>query len=281
MKSIYIFCSLFLSLSVWGQNVDETFQSPNGIYDFEVNTAQKIFTEGARIRENPNLQANVIDSLQTNSSVTILSKSSNIQKLGKRIAGWHRISYFKNGKTLQGYIWGGNLSISFQRKNGIDFLFGISKTVQKKDESGDPYLQNIASIKAMKGDLFLDEVQFETGSGDSLNFSSFDTENGHRLANIEMVLRAELTGAACGVPTYSHIALFNGKKLIALPTLENISDAGVYYHEEVYVFPDQKKGKPGHILFFMEDVEVDDNDKEIIKKDRKVYLWNGTSVSKQ
>jgi hypothetical protein len=68
------------------------------------------------------------------SAIVILKKEETILKLGERRANWYKISYQKGDKTSEGYVWGGNLCVGYRNKNGYDFLFGLTKTVNKKDK---------------------------------------------------------------------------------------------------------------------------------------------------
>lgn len=246
----------------------------NGIFNFEENKAQKIFTDWTRVRQEPNINSTIQDSLQTNQGILILKKEEKVLQLGERSANWYKISYQKDDKTSEGYVWGGNLAIGYRNKNGYDFLFGLTKTVDRKDKQ---FNQNVASIKVVEGNKLIDEVSFDTGSGESLNFGSFTIESNHKLKNVEFTLKAAVSGEACGVAGYDQYVLFKDKKLIALPQLMNVGDADVYYHTEEFIFPNDKGGIPNAFIFKMEEMEKDENDKEKKKSASKTYLWNGNS----
>ncbi|MEA1851146.1 SH3 domain-containing protein [Chryseobacterium sp. MHB01] len=257
---------------------EDNYDYANGVFQFEENKTQKIFTDWTRIRQSPNVNAQILDSLQTNWQVLILKKDETILKLGERRANWYKISYQKGDKTSEGYVWGGNLAVGYRNKNGYDFLFGLTKTLNKKSPDFDGSVpQNYASVKMLKGNVLLDEVSFETGSGENLNFAGFSIESGHELKDAELTLKATTSGGACGVPTYDQYILLKSKKLISLPQLINVSDAGVYYHSEKFVFPNDKGGIPDAFIFKMEEMEKDDNDREKKKRSSKTYVWDGNS----
>lgn len=250
----------------------------NGVFSFEENKTQKIFTEWTRIRKEPNVNSQLLDSLQSNQQVLIIKKDETVLQLGERSSNWYRISYQKENKTLEGYIWGANLCIGYRNKNGYDFLFGISKTVDKKDKKFNQiYKQNIASVKVVEGNALIDEVSFETGSGESLSYGTFNIESNHKLQNVDFTLKAIVSGEACGIAGYDQYILFKDKKLIALPQLMNVGDADIYHHSEEFIFPNDKGGIPNAFIFKMEEMEKDENDREKVKRLSKTYLWNGTS----
>lgn len=251
----------------------------NGVFQFEENKTQKIFTDWTRIRQSPNVNAQILDSLQTNWQVLILKKDETILKLGERRANWYKISYQKGDKTSEGYVWGGNLAVGYRNKNGYDFLFGLTKTINKKDKQYPEITvqQNIAAVKVVEGNALIDEVSFETGSGESLSYGTFTIESNHKLQNVELTLKATVSGEACGIAGYDQYVLFKDKKLIALPQLMNVGDADVYYHSEEFIFPNDKGGIPNAFILKMEEMEKDDKDREKKKKALKTYLWNGSS----
>lgn len=250
----------------------------NGVFGFEENKTQKIFTDRTRVRQEPKVNSEVIDSLQTNQQILILQKDETILKLGERSSNWYKISYQKGEQTAEGYIWGGNLCVGYRNKNGYDFLFGLSKTENKKDkQSGENFKQNIASIKVLEGNTLLDEVFFETGMGEELSYGTFNIESNHKLQNVELTLKAMVSGEACGIASYDQYILFRNKKLITLPKLTNIGDADVYYHSESFVFPNDKGGIPNAFIFKMEEMEKDEKDREKKKHSSKTYTWDGSS----
>jgi hypothetical protein len=276
MKSLLtVLCLLFLQFF---SAQEENGVYPDGVFSFEENKPQKIFTDWTRVRKEPDVKAEVTDSLQTNQQVLILKKEEAILKLGERGANWYKVSYQKGDLVSEGYVWGGNLSVGYRNKNGYDFLFGLSKTVDRKNkEYNETVKQNIAGIKVIEGTNLVDEVYFDTGRGEELSYATFTIESGHKLQNVELTLKAMVSGEACGIASYTQYVLFKDKKLVPLPQLMNVGDADVYYHSEEFVFPNDKGGIPNAFIFKTEEMERDDKDREKKKHSSKTYLWNGNS----
>lgn len=275
MKTLWT-ALLLLMLQFFAAQENEAYA--DGIFGFEENKTQKIFTDWTRVRSDPRVNAQIVDSLQTNQQIMIIKKEAAILKLGERAANWYKISYQKGENTLEGYVWGGNLCVGYRNKNGYDFLFGLSKTIDRKNkEFNETEKQNIAGIKVMEGNILIDEVYFDTGKGEELSSGSFNIESNHKLQNVEFTLKAGVSGEACGIAGYDQYVLFKDKKLIALPQLMNVGDAGAFYHSEEFVFPNDKGGIPNAFILKVEDMEVDDKDREKKKYSSKTYLWNGSS----
>jgi hypothetical protein len=270
---------LFVCIVQFFSAQEEDYEYANGIFHFEENKTQKIFTDFTRIRQSPNVNAQILDSLQTNQQILILKQDETILKLGERRANWYKISYQKGDKTSEGYVWGGNLCVGYRTKNGYDFLFGLTKTISKKDKEYPEItiMQNIAAIKMVEGNTLIDEVSFDTGSGESLSYGTFNIESNHKLKNVEFTLKAMVSGEACGIASYDQYVLVKDKKMIVLPQLMNVGDADVYYHSEQFVFPNDKGGIPNAFIFKMEEMEKDEKEREKKKNSSKTYLWDGNS----
>lgn len=269
---------LLLTLQLLTAQENEVYA--DGVFNFTENKSQKIFTDWTRIRKEPGVNAQIIDSLQSNQLVMILQKEETVPvlQLGERKANWYKVSYQKGDVMSEGYVWGGNLCVGYRNKNGYDFLFGLSKTIDKKTKPlNEIEKQNIAGIKVMEGSTLIDEVYFDTGKGEELSFASFNIESNHKLENVELTLKAMVSGEACGIAIYDQYVLFRNKKLVALPQLMNVGDAGAYYHSEEYVFPNDKGGVANTFILKVEDMEVDEKEREKKKHSSKTYLWNGSS----
>lgn len=275
MKTLWT--ALFLmTLQLFTAQENEVYA--DGVFGFEENKPQKIFTDWTRVRSEPGVNTQITDSLQTNQQVMILTKENAILKLGERSANWYKISYQKGENIREGYIWGGNLCVGYRNKNGYDFLFGLSKTIDRKNkEFNEIEKQNIAGIKVMEGNILIDEVYFDTGRGEELSSAAFSIESNHKLQNVEFTLKAIVSGEACGIASYDQYVLFKDKKLIVLPQLTNIGDAGAFYHSEEYIFPNDKGGVPNAFILKVEDMEVDEREREKKKHSSKTYLWNGNT----
>lgn len=274
MKNLFVLFSVIIMQIFSAQ--EEIYA--HGVFSFEENKTQKIFTDWARIRQEPNVDSPILDSLQTNQQIVIIRKDDRVLQLGERSSNWYKISYQKENRQAEGYIWGANLCIGFRSRDGFDFLFGVSKTIDREDkEFNQKYRQNIAAVKVMSGNVLIDEVFFDTGSGESLSYGTFTIESNHRLKNVDCTLKAVVSGEACGIPGYDQYILFGNKKLTVLPQLMNVGDADVYHHGEQLIFPNDKGGLPDAFIFKTEEMEKDENDREKTKKRSKTYLWNGST----
>lgn len=110
----FLFFFIFLGSLVFSQEAEVY---PNGVFEFRENAPHKIFTDETRVRQAPDLDAIILDSLSANQSIYILEKAEIVLKLGERSAHWYRISYDKEGRKKEGFVWGGNLCIGYRHQD--------------------------------------------------------------------------------------------------------------------------------------------------------------------
>ena len=64
-----------------------------------------------------------------------------------------------------------------------------------------------------------------------------------------------------------------------LPEKYEVGDAGVFYHTEEFIFPNEKKGMQNTIIKQIIEAEIIDENAEdykfLIKKEVEYYSWNG------
>ena len=277
MKLVLVFFSLFVAQFA---NAQESEEYAYGVFHFDGKKAEKIFTNDTRIRETPSISGKILDSLAANSSILIVNQSPIITRLGERSANWHKISYTKDKKAGEGYVWGGNLAMKSLSKNGLDFLFGMQKSGKEYDQESKMDIPvNYAAVKAFNGNELVSEAIFKSGIGESLSYADFEIEDNRKLKNVDFILKSLVSGEACGIPSYEQRLLFANNELVHLPLQMSIGDADMFHHSEDLVFPNDKGGKPNTIFLKMEEMEKDDNEKEHFKRRQDEYKWDGKVLS--
>ena len=123
----------------------------------------------------------------------------------------------------------------------------------------------------------LDQKTFPKFSGESTYFENKVMRN-FGLKQLQNIYQISFNGQACGIPLLFYYYGWNGKKIVAL--LENQSSADEsYYHNEYFIFPKEKGGKPDTIIKVFKQGEAVDEvaTKTIysIEKWKEYYNWNG------
>jgi hypothetical protein len=114
---------------------------------------------------------------------------------------------------------------------------------------------------------------------DESMFFENSTINGWGLKNVNSIYRISLSGEACGIPTYHYYFGWTGKKILLLPQKYQVGDAGIFYHTEEFIFPNEKKGEQNTIIKQIIEAEIIDenmvDNKFLVKKELEYYSWNG------
>lgn len=270
MKNLLsIFVLIFFQI-LYCQEENEMYSS----FNFEKNSIQKILSDKTKLRENPDLNAPILDSLDISQNIKIISRTNELTKIGERNAPWFKISYDKNGTSGEGFIWGGNIALGHRKYKGIQFLFGIASTQKIKNKDfDDEHDEMIAKIVALKDNQVISERNFEMGTAENLAGYSFKILENQGLKNVDIILHTLVSGEACGIPTYEQYFLWTKNSFYKLPKLMSVGDADIFSHSEEYLF--QKSGK---IILKTVEAEFDDNEKEKTSKKSKTYIWDGESL---
>lgn len=253
-KILYLFVFIGFCQWSWAQDDQEDlYASP--VFNFEKGTMQKVLVNETNVRERPNLESNVVATLHEGQRIKIESEPDRILQLADRVAPWYKISFDADGKRKTGYVWAANLCIGYRHLDGYDFLWGASGS--KQDEIK-------MEVKVLKNKIHQQSIFYEINVYESLAYVSFKWLNTNKgLKGVENILVAEVGGEACGIPTYvKNMLWFNGQ-LKPLPTLMLVSDAGIFYHTEELIFPNDKGGKNNQIIMKTEEAEVINSDEEI------------------
>lgn len=286
MKTIlHIFFLTCLSYSGTAQLAGNT--------DFNIWYAQPgdtffVYGNTANIRQQPDLTATVQDSVICGTALIIKEQTKNLDQVKGIAAPWARIQYTIQGQNKEGFIWLGMLALGHYSKNETRFLYGIEKIVTTTSSEDDYFLPPswFLRIKAIDTDnQLLDEKEWKM-EGPETSVSSGKLLGDMGLKNIKEIVRINLGGEACGVPTYYYYYGWNGKKLLPLPGKMEVGDAGVFYHTETFIFPKEEGGQPDKIIRLTEESEagdkVDKKGEPIFKstKTRETYIWNGDKAVK-
>ncbi len=104
MKTLWT-ALLLLTVQLFKAQENEVYA--DGVFNFTENKNQKIFTDWTRVRKEPGVNAQILDSLQSNQQIMILKKEESVPvlQLGERRANWYKISYQKGETMGEGYIW--------------------------------------------------------------------------------------------------------------------------------------------------------------------------------
>ena len=228
------------------------------------------------VRESPNVNSVILDSLQLGSEVIVKKTSEALYKFKGINLPWVEIK-FKNkfGETKTGYLWKGFLALNYVNNGALTYLTTIDKI--DKIKSQEYFNENFfISAKILDNEnQLLNQITIKKCLSESSYFENKTI--GHLgLSKLKNIYRISFSGESCGVPTFHYYFGWNGNKLLLLPEKMNVGDADVYYHSEEFLFPSEKGGKPDLIIKKIEEAELIEETSGIynMKNGEEIYKWN-------
>ena len=270
-KVVFILLMLFVTLSY---SQDE--YNHNYYWNFQNNSKAIVGFTKCYVRESPNINSVILDSLQLGSEVMVKTTSEELFKFKGINVSWVEIKFKNNfGETKTGYLWKGFLALNFIKKQELTYLTTIEK-IEKFKSGG--YINDRFSISAkiLNNNQFLNQITIKKFLSESTYFEN-KTIGSLGLSKLQNINRISFSGESCGVPTLYFYFGWNGTKLLLLPEKMNVGDADVYYHSEEFVFPSEKGGKPDLIIKKIEEAELIEETSGIYNmSEREEYCkWNG------
>lgn len=206
--------------------------------------------------------------LREGAEISILSIDKLLRLNGKD-APWCKVSYTVDGQALTGYLWSGLLSPRTLGKDGLLFLYGMSFAPAADQPS-------LVDIKALKGDSLIARTAFKIASPETargVHEAKLLPPKG--LNGLNGLLYFFYSGEACAVPAIGQYIGWDGRQFILFPQVYSESDAGAYFIEQRYIFPADKRGRPGLLIMQERSEEYDDDYKPINKKVKTIrYHWD-------
>lgn len=268
------YCVLFfvLLLSSFPVIAQEEYHNYGQAYGFDAGQQAYIFADTANVRTEANINAPVQDRLLQGTVIKI-EKTGAVYELNGKSAPWCTISYELNGTVKKGVIWAGLLSPRMLRRGDTRFLYGMKFP-------GNDTVGTIVDIKALRNDSLIARTSFTIASIESAggaHNAKIDAAKG--LGGLQYLLYFYYSGEACAIPTYEQYIGWNGKQFIRLPLLTSSGDAGVYGETEHFIFPSDKGGTAGLLIYKYHLESYDENDKPVHKSDKTTrYKWDAVNT---
>ncbi|MFC4816291.1 SH3 domain-containing protein [Flavobacterium sp. GCM10023249] len=237
------------------------------------------------IRSEPSTSGLLLDSLQIGNKVRVIKSTENLLKIKGITTNWAEIQYkTPRGDSKIGYVWKGFIALGFVSGKEGTFLTNITKIRQKKDK--DNYTEQVLSINVFLLDNERRIVAEKTIEKPILESRYFENKAIGSLGmnNLKDIYRISFSGEACGVPSYYFYFGWTGTEFLMLPEKMGVGDAGVFYHSETFVFPNEPGGKPNLIFKNIEEAEVVEGVESTfevydITKSKETYTWDGKKAT--
>lgn len=238
-----------------------------------------IAVKNCYVRSEPNTTSKRLDSLPLGKKIKIKRNTENVLKIKNINTNWAEIEYLNSqNKISNGFIWKGFLALDYVKIEDGIFFTRIDKVFEKKMDLKEEYKDIIFQISV----VFINKNNevVSTKSVEKNILESFYFENkvigALGLESLKDIYRISFSGQACGIPTYYFYFGWNGKELSVLPEKMQVSEAGIFYHSENFIFPKEKGGKSNFIFKEVEEAEIANEKKNLYDVTTYVesYKWN-------
>lgn len=238
--------------------------SANGLGALDLGKPHRLIGDKVRVREKPDLQAEVITELKIGSEVIPLEKTEFSHKQEGVEAPWYRVSFGKKGS---GYVWGNLIAKQYAIADGVVFLYGSGYS--KKEI----YTSQFRVAKAGK-----ELARLEVDEGvDFISQAKLTLTRGRGFTGVENIVILQFQQEYCAGKMNSLILFWTGEKLIYVHSTFDGADAPVYA-TETQTYPDQKGGKKDQLLIVREN---GDHDNPKARHIEKFWLrWTGKKLEK-
>lgn len=206
-----------------------------------------VFGDKVNVRATPSPDGKVAGQLIGGEKITIVEASETTYTSGTITLPWYKVRF---GKSQMGYVWGGLISyLGEQQLNGVKFTMGVTNASPDKEmEDNQLYTFELRAYDAKGALLTKCSEQLSTSANSYVSPGELK-QGALGLKGYTALLKTGIGFEACGYPQYSWYVLWTGSKFVPLPMCTSVSDGGVFYHTESYVFPEPfEEGDNGHYL---------------------------------
>lgn len=279
MKQYFFFLLLGIASSTFGQ--DDYYN------DFEISKTYYLFGDSVNIRSDASTTSKIITKLPIATPIVLIEKSTETITLSGYTSHWYKINFKENNVNKSGYVAGKFIatSSSYDKKSETTFLLGVKSYLAQK--TGDKQLR--VEIRASNNNLELDRLTLKAIGG-LYTFASLNVTGPKGIDLLDNVIHIEYSGESCGAEGGVQIIFWFKNKLKYVKRLTDFSDYP-YFAFDRFIFPEDKNGKAGHIIFKRESGEYNEGPHEYnhtnepifpeviyTNKSTKTLRWNGVNL---
>ncbi len=230
MKANFYITALSCLFTFYFGISQEKEHCPENGYDFQVGEQVYVFGNNVKLRSAPKTESKVLELLRIGEWVEIIEKTEFSWPYKGYDSPFYKVKY----DTMEGYIIGGLLSLEKKTVGDNQYFFAFSKAGERS------YL-NVRHLD--KGKYAEQKIPLS-----HTNVSIHVLEN-KGIDEIDNILYVDYHSSAGGAEDGGIYFFVQGNQLHYIGELSQVSDSGSYFNSEKFIFPDDKNGIPGAILF--------------------------------
>lgn len=248
---------------------------------FNESTDVLLLGDNVNIRNSPSLNSKVVANLPIAHPLTIIENSEEKLTLNGFKSAWYKVSFKHNGKMMNGYVWGGLISMcSFTLPNNDIFLYGINKNVKEKG------YESVA--KLVRGGKIISSIKFRPIGGEFFDNGDYGHSVGGQIltnkgfSNVKNIFSISFTYEACGFANGEIYLFWDGKKLTYGVEAITVSEAGVFHVTTNLIFPEDEKGISEKLIVIetVENFNEDKDEYELSEEKKEFYRWTNEGMNK-
>ncbi|WP_396591732.1 SH3 domain-containing protein [Allomuricauda sp. R78024] len=231
MKAVFyitVLTTLFTFSTITAQN---GYNCPLEECDFKPGEQVYLFGNDVKLRAAPDVESEVLELLKIGEWVKIIEKTEFTWPYRGFDSPFYKVKY-DDGVT--GYLLGGLLSLEKKTLNSQNYFFAYSK-------EGKRTFLNIRNIK--NGTYIEKKIPL---ANSTIRIKALDDKG---VPGLDGILLIDYYAEACGMEGGGIYLFAQNDELTKVASLSQISDAGVFYYSEKFVFPFDEGGISGKILF--------------------------------
>ncbi|MEP1489132.1 MAG: SH3 domain-containing protein [Algibacter sp.] len=257
MKKLLI---IFILISKIGFGQDTKYLSEN--YEFKNGEIAYMFGNDVKFRDKPNTESNVLSLLKIGDKVEIIEKSDAKMEFDGIESPWYKVKI----QDKEGFVLGSFISLDKTTSGNLIYLISLKKSEKnlllktRVLENDMEYIENISQLLTARFSI---------------------KSNGNKgLDNIKSIFEINYLAESCGVNGGGIYLFYDGNELIKAIDYTQVADADAYWFVEEYIFPNDKGGRKGKILYKSEIGETKEYETEWIetKSTKRILEWKDNQV---
>lgn len=251
--------TLFILISKIGFGQDPEYLSEN--HEFKNGEIAYMFGNDVKFRDQPNAKSKVLNLLKIGEQIEIIEKSDSKMEFDGIESPWYKVK--ANDKI--GFVLGNLISLDKATNGNLTYLVSLKKDGFKLYaktrvlENGLDFKENISQLMTRE--------------------FSIKAIGNKGLENIKSIFKIDYLADSCGVNGGGIYLFYDGKNLIKAIDYTQVSDADYWFVEE-YIFPNDKDGKEGKIVYKRKIGETKEYETEWVetKLTQRILKWNGKEI---
>jgi len=273
MKILNFFLFVFLCTNVFSQYVTE-----GRTYGKLDQKQYYLLVDNVNLRQKPTANSSIITKLPIGTEFYLLEITDSVMTINNYSNYWCHVSvvdYIKKDIT-DGYIWAGFFAeglLESKEDEGVKFVWGLSKI--DTANWNNVFIQ----VRAFKDKTELSKIEFE-GVGTITTSNSCEIFGNKGVKNTTNILWFNFSDDFCA-GAFGDVYIFWDKVYLHfVKKLRSGADAPVFSSEK-FIFPSDKDGKEGKIIFYEDAGEYTDEGEDKYEYQRWTdYNWTGCELKK-